>query len=415
MNRNKTLRIAMLSYHSSPLARLGGKMAGGMNVYVRELSKALGARGHHVDIFTRASGADVDEGATEIAPNVRLVRVEAGPKTDVEKTALPAFIGEFANRVGDWAAANQRSYDLVHAHYWMSGLAGIELKDRWGVPMALMMHTLGLVKERVDALPAEEADLRIRGERRALAAADMVVAATLAEQAELQWLYEVQTPNVRVIPPGVDLELFQLIPKGEARKSVGVAAEDKLLLFVGRLEAAKGLETLIRALRILKDAQSGNRPPARLRIIGGDGVSDAASSQELARLQALVEKLGLSEQVEFLGSRKQAELPRHYAAADLVVLPSHHESFGMVALEAMACGAAVIASKVGGLAHLIRDGENGFLVPDGDPDALAQRIAALLQDEALREKAGAAAQRFAGDYAWPEIAAQIEALYFSLT
>ncbi len=401
----------MLSYHTSPLAALGGKHSGGMNVYVREMSVHLERLGHHVDIFTRGTQFT----RQTLAEGVQLISLPAGPQREVEKSALPAHIPEFVDGILMFSLAQNPKYDLIHAHYWMSGLVGARLKAAWSAPLVLMFHTLGLVKNRITILGERESDERIRGERRALAAADHIVAATPAEQADLQWLYEVPTHKIGVIPPGVDLKHFRPKAKSEARAALGYPIDELLVLFVGRIEALKGIDTLIRATHLLLGERTLEGKKFRVRIIGGGVDEDLESlSSDLSRLRRLARELGVQDRVEFLGSRRQAELSTYYGAADVVVMPSYSESFGMVALEAMACGRPVIASRVGGLAYLVQDGVTGYHVQEGNPEELASRLAVLLRDDRLLAKMGAFARKEAEAYSWEKSAKQIEALYASM-
>lgn len=398
----------MLSYHTSPLAVLGGKHSGGMNVYVRELSAQLAKRGHSVHIFTRGN----EYGEQEVGEGARLISLPAGPNTEIEKNKLAAFIPEFADQISSFAAKNNLKYDLIHAHYWMSGLVGLELKVKWGIPMVMMFHTLGLVKNRITVLGGLESDERIRGERRVLAGADMVVAATPAERADLQWLYELPSAKATVIPPGVDLVQFQPMDKIQARADLGLPNDEKEILFVGRIEALKGIDTLIRAAHLLAITSSTK---FRVEVIGGDveeGLEQMES--EMVRLQELVKSLGLQDRVRFLGSRRQRDLPTYYAAADVVVMPSYSESFGMVALEAMACGRPVIASRVGGLAYLVQDGVTGFHVQEGNAEEMAERVQQIFSNEAQLESMGVAAREEAKRYSWEKAALQIEGLFRKL-
>lgn len=398
----------MLSYHTSPLATLGGKHTGGMNVYVRELAAQLAARGHLVDVFTR--GAVGNEQA--IAPDARLVTLPAGPASELPKNELPRHIPEFAKVVESWVKQRGLSYDLVHAHYWMSGLVGKLLLPSWRVPMVLMFHTLGLVKNRITALGESESDERILGERKALAVAAMVVAATPAEQADLQWLYEVHTDHICVIPPGVDLERFHPGDKLAARATLGFPAQEILLLYVGRIEALKGIDTLIRAAHLL---MSEGVAKFKVKIVGGDLDEELDMlGSELSRLRTLARELGIQDWIEFTGGRTQDELPSWYAAADVVVMPSYSESFGMVALEAMASGRPVVASRVGGLAYLVQDDVTGYHVQEGDAGQLADRLRLLIADEGLRTRLGQAGREVAKSYSWDRAAEQIEELFRSL-
>lgn len=403
----RPLRIAMLTYHASPLASLGSAKSGGMNVYVGELSRQLAARGHTVDVFTRGPHA-----VRPLAERARVVSLPAGPDDEMPVQDLAAYIPEFLAGVRAFAA-HEAPYDVVHAHYWLSGLIGMHLKQEWGVPLALMFHTLGLVKNRIAALGLQESAARIRGELRAMHAADAVVAATPAERAELQWLYELHSDKVHVIPPGVDLERFRPQDKAAACKLLGWECNERHLLFVGRIEALKGIDTLIRSLHFVRD--EAPELPVRVHIVGGDlEGSQHALDSELARLRAVTRGLGLQDQVDFLGSRSQDTLPLYYAAADALVMPSYSESFGMVALEAMACGRPVIASSVGGLKYLVQDGHTGYHVREGDAPQLAARILTLLGEPGALERMGAAARSEAERYSWQRTAAEIETVYTQL-
>jgi D-inositol-3-phosphate glycosyltransferase len=247
-----------------------------------------------------------------------------------------------------------------------------------------------------------------------MAAADRVVAATPAERADLQWLYELRSDKVRVIPPGVDLARFQPMDKAAARSKLGWSQAEHALLYVGRIEALKGIDTLIRAMHFVRD--QAPELAFRVHIVGGDLEERfEALEGEMARLRALTYALGLQDQIEFLGSRSQEELPDYYAAADVVVMPSYSESFGMVALEAMASGRPVVASNVGGLTYLVQNGETGYHVREGQAQELAGRALTLLGDEAALQRMGAAARAVAKTYSWARAAGEIEALYSELT
>lgn len=410
------MRVAMLSYHTCPLATLGGKDTGGMNVYVRELAKQLGRMGIQVDVFTRSQDEHVPHVVHDLGYGNRVFHVPAGPELPAAKQRLANYIPSFSEYVLKLVAEKGIEYDVIHSHYWMSGIAGKELKEAWGIPMVHMFHTLGLMKNRIARGDEFEGDYRIRGEREVLRYADMVVAATVAELAQLQWLYEVKTDNVRVVPPGVDLGRFYPIPDDEAREYLHVELCHRMLLFVGRIEPLKGVDTLIRALAAMRDRGDLERHEVCLSVIGGDAsVSDEEMSHEMSRLLDLREELGLEQVVTFLGKRAQDTLPYYYSAADVVVVPSHYESFGMVALEAMACGTPVVASQIGGLAYLIRDGETGFHVRDQDPNELADRLVEILNDDQLHRQMGQNAVAYAAKYSWKAVADQIIEIYGELT
>jgi D-inositol-3-phosphate glycosyltransferase len=410
------MRVAMLSYHTCPLATLGGKDTGGMNVYVREITRQLGALGVSVDVFTRSQDEHVPHVLHELGYGNRVVHVPAGPETPLPKRELATYLPEFVAHVQEFATSKGLHYDLIHSHYWMSGVAALDLKAAWNVPVVQMFHTLGLMKNRVAQSPAEmEGEYRIEGERRVLQGADCIVAPTQAEVAQLQWLYQTDTRRVVVIPPGVDLCRFYPIPTDEAKEFIGVTCGDHMLLFVGRIEPLKGLDVLLDALAILRGNGTSERYSFCLAVIGGDpDVDPEAMSAEMARVQALCREHGLLDMVAFLGKRDQDTLPYYYSAAEAVVMPSHYESFGMVALEAMACGTPVVASQVGGLAFLVQDGVNGFTVPSGDPRALADRLAVLISDSDLRHQIGEQAAAIAQGYGWDRIAARLLAVYRDL-
>ena len=403
------MRIAMLSYHTCPLATLGGKDTGGMNVYVRELTRQLGRNDIHVDVFTRSQDEHIPQVSHDLGFGNRVVHILSGPQVPLPKQDLVGFLPEFVAGIRDFTQNRGLQYDLIHSHYWMSGIAGGDLKTNWNVPVVHMFHTLGVMKQRVARQTEEaEGDYREAGERQVLHLADRIVAATPAELAQLQWLYQAETRKIEVIPPGVDLSHFYPIPRDEARAYIGVPPCDQMLLFVGRVETLKGIDALIEALALMR--QNGEQ--VCLAVIGGDpDLSPEALSDEMTRLQAMREQYGLQESVAFLGRKSQDTLPYYYSAAEAVVVPSHYESFGMVALEAMACGTPVVASQVGGLAFLVQDGITGFTVPVDEPGTLAARLTELVQNPGLREQMGHQAAVFAREYDWEKITERMIKLY----
>jgi D-inositol-3-phosphate glycosyltransferase len=406
------LNIAMLSYHTCPLATLGGKSTGGMNVYVRDLTSQLGRLCIHVDVFTRSQDEHVPHVLHDLGYCNRVVHVPAGPEVPLPPPELASHLPEFVKGVREFASLKNIHYDLIHSHYWMSGVAALDLKAAWNhgnTPIIQMFHTLGMMKQRVARNPGEaEGDYRLEGERQVLRLADRVVAATPAELAQLQWLYQADTSKVVVIPPGVDTRRFYPIPPDEAKEFIGIPPCDRMLLFVGRIEPLKGIDTLIKAIALMHS----EGVYVCLTVIGGDAESDTEiPNAEMSRLKAMCAEAGVTDLVTFLGKRSQETLPYYYCAAEAVVVPSYYESFGMVALEAMACGAPVVASQVGGLAFLVQDGVTGFTVPVDDPRALADRLTKLIRDPELRDRLGKQASAVATDYAWEKIAARIVDLY----
>lgn len=407
--------IAMLSYHTCPLAVLGGKDTGGMNVYVRELTHYLGSLGIHVDVFTRSQDEHVPHVLHDLGYGNRVVHIPAGPEVPRPKSELPNYLPEFVTGIQQFAAEKGIHYDLIHSHYWMSGLAGLTLKQEWSVPMIQMFHTLGHMKNKVAQSESEVEDpARIAGEEKLLQSSDCIIFSTPAEQQQIQTLYHNQPKRVEVIPPGVDTSRFYPICVEEARAAIGIPEKNCMLLFVGRIEPLKGIDTLIRAISLMDRTGIMSECPHFLAVIGGDpDASQGQISSEMQRLQSLCGELKVDDLVIFLGKQNQETLPYYYSAAQVVIVPSYYESFGMVALEAMACGTPVVASQVGGLAYLIQDGVTGFSIPNGDPRQLADKLTTLIHDDTLRKKMGEQANAYAQGYDWRIIAGQISRVYSS--
>ncbi len=408
-------RIAMLSVHTCPLAMLGGKKTGGMNVYVRDFSRELARRGIKVDVFTRSQDDCVPAISHDLGFGARVIHVPAGPQEPIPVAEITRYLDEFVNNVLKIAEEEQLYFDLIHSHYWLSGLVAEKLKKVWvHAPIVQMFHTLGHMKNRIADKDSERSPQeRIDGEQHVLEIVDRIIVATPAEQAQLHWLYGARSGREVIIPPGVDLERFHPIPKVEAKERVGISADHKNIMFVGRIEPLKGIDTLLRAMALINARYPEVVENVCVAIIGGDPWSDDLD-EEMTRLHLLRQELGVHDFVTFLGAKDQNTLPNYYAAAEMVIMPSHYESFGMVALEAMATGTPVIASEVGGLAFLIRDGENGFHVPSRDPEALAERIYELLTNPNCRDFLGKRALHYAKQYAWPIIVERMINVYQSL-
>jgi D-inositol-3-phosphate glycosyltransferase len=410
MARNEVaLKIAMLSYHTCPLATLGGKDTGGMNVYVRDLTRKLGVLGVHVDVFTRSQDEHVPHVLHDLGYGNRVVHVKSGCEVPLPKAELFSYIPDFINGIAEFTGNKKLEYDLIHSHYWMSGVAAVELKQLWGVPFVHMFHTLGVMKQRVARFDEEVVgDFRLIGEKQVLREADRIFAATPAEMAQIQWLYESNVGKIKIIPPGVDLSRFYPIPVDEAKEVIGIPPCDQVILYVGRIEPLKGIDTLIEAIAYMRHKGSLEEQSFCLAVIGGEPeTSTEEIDSEMARLKDLCHEHGLDDLVTFLGKRDQDTLPYYYSAAEAVVLPSHYESFGMVALEAMACGTPVVASQVGGLAFLVQDGVTGYTVPSTDVEALADRLTKLIEDPDLRTRLGDQAAALAQEYSWDIIAENI--------
>ena len=394
------VKLAALSFHGCPVARLGEKDTGGMNVYVLQMARELAAKGHNVDVFTRCHDL-LDDRVVELCEGARVVHLEAGPPAESKQT-LFQHIPEFVDNLLDFVRSEDQRYDLIHSHYWLSGRIGMEMSRLWDVPHLTTFHTLALAKLR--AHPAEdEAEMRLSVEGEVMDAVDGVVVSTEQESEDLRRLYGLSSERVHVVTPGVDLDLFRPGDRALARERLGLT-DEPVILYVGRIEPLKGLDVLLEAVPMLDAYRS------RLLIVGGTPGRDA----ELERLRRRTHELGIAERVTFTGALKQTDLPDYYRAADVFVLPSYSESFGLVALEAMACATPVVASRVGGLKTFILDGHTGYLIPWHCPEPFAQRIDMLLSNPPLRETMGSAAAEHARTMSWGISADSLSRLYSSL-
>ncbi len=390
------LKIAMLSIHSCPLGQLGSRDTGGMNVYVRELARHLGALGHQVDIFTRAHDPR-DAVVEQPYPGVRLIHIRAGRVEDMGKMAQLEHLAEFAANMAAFAAADGAVYDLVHSHYWLSGLVGQRFAAARGVPHVVMFHTLGAIK---NSLPVGEVEpeVRLAVERDIARACWRIVAATPGEMQQLEHHYGVPSARVSVVPCGVNAELFQPFDRFEARRRLGLSAQDDIILSVGRIEPLKGLDRLIEAVAMIR------RPNLKLLILGGDEHSEP----EVARLRVLAGELGVADRVTFPGTVKQDVLPLYYSAASVTAVASYYESFCLVILESLACGTPVVSTDVGVAPMAIRDGVNGSVVYGNEASGLARGLEKTLASALQRADAIRAS---ALPYSWPIIAGRIAAVY----
>ena len=389
------LRIAMLSVHSCPIGNLGAKDTGGMSVYVREIAHELGKQGHLVDIYTRVHDPR-DEQIYEVGQNARLIHLRAGEDEDMHKLAVYSYLPDFACNLESFRRQNCLRYDLVFSHYWLSGWVGQYLQHWWNVPHIMMFHTLGAVKNAI-GIGEGEPELRIETERHLARNHHHTIAATEKEKEVLIRHYGASPERISVIPCGVNLELFQPMDKEMARQQLGFG-DGKIVLFVGRIEPLKGIDQLLRAMTYLQNGQG-----LRLVIIGGD----EHSQYEMERLQKLSRALHIGGSVTFPGLIKHEKLPYFYSAADVCVIPSYYESFGLVALESMACGTPVVATNVGDLQSIIRQGETGYVVMDNAPRHLAERIALLLSKPSPDIKSALSIRESVTRFSWSNIAQAI--------
>jgi D-inositol-3-phosphate glycosyltransferase len=398
-------KVAMLSVHTSPLATLGGKETGGMNVYVRDLSRELSRRQIGVDVYTRSQDPTAPPVSHELAEHGRVLHVKAGPEQPYNKNQVYYHLDEFVSHIKTY----QVGYDIIFSHYWLSGIAAGSLRQYWGIPYVQMFHTLAAMKNRVAQSPAErDTEQRLTCEGAIMREADALIAATPLDKNHMRWAYGAPPDKIEIVPPGVDLTRFRPIPPAEAKQFLEIPVHHKLILFVGRMQPLKGTETLLRALALVRRQEPGLVKDVCLSIIGGDPAQDSELElREFERLQALRSDLGIDEMVTFLGAKDQDTLVYYYSAAEMVVMPSHYESFGMVAIEAMACGTPVIASDVGGLSFSIEDGFNGYLVPGQDYKAMADKVRLLLKYPDLGDQLGEQARTWVQRYSWVNIADEI--------
>jgi D-inositol-3-phosphate glycosyltransferase len=407
------MNVAIISYHTCPLATLGGKATGGMNVYVRELTRFLGQNNIHADVFTRSQDDCVPHILHDLGCGNRVVHIPAGPETPLPKADLISYLDEFTDGILAFAESKQISYDVIHSHYWLSGLAAGQLKANWNIPLIQMFHTLALLKNKIAKSPKElESETRVNGEKKVLQLADRIVVATIDERQQLDKLYRAKLKKVATIPPGVDTTRFYPIPEDEAKAFLNIPKDEKMLLFVGRIEPLKGIDTLIKAISQMRKSDVMSTCPHYLYIIGGDPNGEVIDEDsEIQRLKRLCHDLGVDDLIIFMGKKDQDTLPYYYSAAEIVVMPSNYESFGMVALEAMACATPVVATQVGGLQHLVQDGITGFIVPHDDPDALEEKLTQLICQPDLCKEMALNAVLYARSYSWEKITPQIINLY----
>jgi D-inositol-3-phosphate glycosyltransferase len=389
------LRIAMLSAHSCPVGKLGAKDTGGMSVYIRELAHELGKQGHSVDIYTRVHDPN-DHQIYLLGQNARLIHLPAGRDDEIHKLTVYYHLPEFTDNLESFRKRNDLRYDLIFSHYWLSGLVGKSLQQWWNIPHITMFHTLGAVKNTI-GVGEKEPERRIEVEKDLAQNCDYVIAPTAKEKEELTLHYGTSAKRIGVVPCGVNLEQFKPISKENARQRLGFG-NGKIILFVGRIDPLKGIDKLIRAIPYLQNIQG-----LRLVIIGGGD----HSQREIEQLQELVRNLNIQDSVTFVGLVKHGELPYFYSAADACVIPSYYESFGLVALESLACGTPVVATDVGNFRSIIRQGETGYVVADNAPHQLADKIGLLLSRPSTDIESALSIRASVSRFSWSNIAESI--------
>jgi len=389
------LRIAMVSAHSCPVGKLGAKDTGGMSVYIRELAHELGKQGHLVDIYTRTHDSE-DRQTYSLGHNARLIHLRAGEDAEIGKLAVYPHLPEFTRNLESFRKHNGLHYDLIFSHYWLSGLAGEYLQQWWHVPHITMFHTLGAVKNTI-GIGEDEPELRLEMERDLAQDCHHIIASTENEKEELIQHYAASSERIGVVPCGVNLEQFKPLNKEKARQHLGLD-NNKIILFVGRIDPLKGIDRLVKAMSYLRNVTG-------LRLVAIGGGED--SQREIEQLQKLACELNIQDSVTFLGLIKHDQLPYFYSAADVCVIPSYYESFGLVALESLACGTPVVATDVGNLKSIIRQGETGYVVTDNTPHYLASKISLLLSKSGTDIESARSIRASVSRFSWSNIAEAI--------
>ena len=407
-------RIAMISEHASPVALLGGVDAGGQNVYVDAVGRGLARHGFTVDLFTVANDPSLPE-TIAWADGVRVVNVPIGAAGPLPKDALWPHMPAFRDAIARFAGRERAAYDLIHGNFWMSGWAAVELGLRWRVPVVQIFHATGVTKAREQGAADSSPEVRIDVERAIVRSADRLIAQCPAERDELLADYGARPDQIALIPSAVDVERYRPLARDAARRALGLDPSAEIVAYVGRIVPRKDVRNIVRALALLKArrlAAGIDRMPTLLVVGGETEHPDPAATPEIAVLRELAASLGVDGHVRFVGRKQPDALRRWYSAADVAVTTPWYEPFGLTPLEAMACAAPVIGSRVGGIAFTVVDGETGFLVPPRDPQSLCDRLDRLLGDSALRTRLGQAGRaRVLREFTWPGAAARTAALY----
>lgn len=389
-------RIAMICAHSCPVGKLGAKDTGGMSVYVRELAGELARCGHTVDVYTRVHDPN-DAQVISLENNARLIHLRAGEDSVIDKMDVFPHLPEFTRQMESYRKQNGLQYDLIYSHYWLSAWVGKRLQSRWGVPHMVMFHTLGALKNAI-GIGEGEPWIRVETEKYLARNSHRIIVATEKEKQDIIFHYGAPEESIAVIPCGVNLELFRPSDKETAKRKLGLDEEDRTILFVGRIDPLKGIDKLLAAL-----ARMDGRDRLRLLIIGGD----ESSQHEIKKLNEMARALDVQDRVASLGLIRQTELPVYYNAADLCVVPSYYESFGLVALESLACGTPVVTTRVGGAENIVRQREMGYVVESNSPRHLAEKMELLLSGSTDGRTQAGALRELAEKFSWANVARRL--------
>jgi len=404
---NSNMHVAMISYHTCPLASQEGKESGGMNIYVLELAKQLAIRGVNVDVYTRMQDETSDY-IVEVRPNFRVIHLKAGPCTHVPKKQLPRYIPEFTKKLTEFIKLNSLSYDLIHAHYYMSGLIALKLQK----PLITTFHTLALMKNLVARNEREqESEKRIKAERILIGRSAKITASSMNDKDYLMSLYDCPENNIEILTPGVDTGLFHRIDKKEAALHIKEDPNKEIIMFVGRIEPLKGIDVLMYALKIYLHRNPHSE--LKLMIVGGSNHTQT-TNYELERLKQLQHTLNIHPAVEFVSQKEQSELPYYYNYADIVVMPSHYESFGMTTLEAMACGTSIITTDTSGISSIIDRELKNLIISANNPLLLATQIESVLKDQKKHEELQKRVMQKVHLMSWSHVADKAIEIYSSI-
>ncbi len=390
--------IAMLSMHTSPLDMPGStRDAGGLNVYINQLTRELGQSQNTIDIFTRRTNKHIPT-VVQISPQVRIIHIQAGPPTPIQRHELYQYLTDYTQHIDEFRCIENTNYDMLHSHYWLSGAAALQLAHKWAIPHITMFHTLAHLKQLANP-DEKEPFIRLEMERRLIQQADYIIASTNEERTQIIRHCGATPGQVRVIPCGIDLKLFKPQDQQQARIKLGLGQREPVLLFVGRLDPFKGPDLLLRSAAMMEEK-------AQIVIVGGRSSQD----KDLQQLKELAAQLKISKRVHFINAQPQYKLPVIYSAADVTVVPSYHESFGLAAVESLACSTPVVATRAGGLTTVVHNNQTGFLVPRC-PGFFAERLDSLLQNPSLLKKMSMAARSSVLQFSWKNVANMVEDMY----
>jgi len=406
--------ISFISLHGDPLADLGGPHHGGQNVYVKELSRYLGAFGLTVDVFSRwESEHQLDQ--EKYSRGTRVIRIPVGPTQEIRKEELIKLLREIADWIPSYQIQNGLKYNLVHSHYYLSGAIGLHLKKTWGIPLVHTFHSLGVIKEETLGLMDHSPDSRLEIEKRLCQSADRIIATNPQEKEDLVDLYHTDPDKITIIPCGVNLDLFQPLSQAESKKEIAFSTDDFLITYVGRLEERKGIDTLLEAIYLI------NNPNIQLVIVGGPPTDKPflswaeLSKEPYLKYMLMIDEYGIEKQVTFTGGKNQDQLSKYYSAADITVIPSYYEPFGMTAIEAMACGSSVIASRVGGLKSTVKENQVGALFEPRNAAQLAEKIKIIFDQPSINKELRKNARPYVEDnFSWKYVAKSVAAVYQDL-